>query len=63
MDLKYYVGRVRKAIVAGVGGAVAAYSTAFADGAVTTEEWIYVVATGLVLAFVTYRVPNTEEVK
>jgi type 1 glutamine amidotransferase len=53
--------RISKAIAAGVGGLVGAYGTAFADGAITNQEWFGIVGAAILAAAVTYFAPKNAE--
>jgi hypothetical protein len=52
-----YLPRATKALVAGVGGWVAAYAGAV-DGGVTADEWIVVAAAGVAAAVAVWLAPN-----
>lgn len=52
------LAKVRKAVVAGLGAAVAAIVTAAQDGALNTGDWVTVVVAGVTVAYATWQVPN-----
>lgn len=52
------LARIRKAIMAGVGAGVAAYTSALASGKVDVNTWITVVGSVIVIGVITYLVPN-----
>jgi hypothetical protein len=52
------IARIRKALIAGLGAGVAAYTNGMLDGAMTTQDWITVVGSVIVIGALTYAVPN-----
>ncbi len=55
--------RVRKALMAGVGAGAAAYTTALsAKGSVEQADWALVIGSAIVVAVLTYAVPNKPKV-
>lgn len=52
------VAKIRKALVAGLGAGVAAYTNGMLDGTMTTTEWATVVGSIVVFGVLTWAVPN-----
>ncbi len=52
------LAKARKAVVAGLGAAVAAIVPAAQDGALDTGDWVTVVIAAATVGYATWQVPN-----